>query len=86
MARRSDTRGWPSPVPPEPTQPTKAAKAKPEPKSGRWLDRDCNAALNMQCIGERSSPQGSGNDVGGRHSCTMSMCTGYTPHSPTPPL
>ncbi|KAJ9522514.1 hypothetical protein QJQ45_008353 [Haematococcus lacustris] len=44
----------------EPTQPTKgkgkaqgkAAKAKPEPQPGRWLDRDCNAALNMQRIGE----------------------------------
>ncbi|KAJ9528949.1 hypothetical protein QJQ45_000512 [Haematococcus lacustris] len=40
----------------EPTQPTKdegkakgeAAKAKPAPQPGRWLDRDCNAALNMQ--------------------------------------
>ncbi|KAJ9507205.1 hypothetical protein QJQ45_004804 [Haematococcus lacustris] len=44
----------------EPSQPTKgtgkgkgkAAKAKPAPQSGRWLDRDCNAALNMQRIGE----------------------------------
>ncbi|KAJ9513636.1 hypothetical protein QJQ45_006195 [Haematococcus lacustris] len=44
----------------EPTQPTKgkgkaqgkAAKAKPAPQPGRWLDRDCNAALNMQHIGE----------------------------------
>ncbi|KAJ9518363.1 hypothetical protein QJQ45_010298 [Haematococcus lacustris] len=36
----------------EPTQPTKAAKTKPEPQPGRWLDRDCNAALNMQRIGE----------------------------------
>ncbi|KAJ9517565.1 hypothetical protein QJQ45_025098 [Haematococcus lacustris] len=42
----------------EPTQPTKgtgkgkAAKAKPSPQPGRWLDRDCNAALNMQRIGE----------------------------------
>ncbi|KAJ9518050.1 hypothetical protein QJQ45_004281 [Haematococcus lacustris] len=38
------------------TQPTKgkgrAAKAKPAPQPGRWLDRDCNAALNMQRIGE----------------------------------
>ncbi|KAJ9511217.1 hypothetical protein QJQ45_017090 [Haematococcus lacustris] len=45
----------------EPTQPTKgkgkAAKAKPAPQPGRWLDRDCNAALNMQRIGEsRWSP------------------------------
>ncbi|KAJ9522490.1 hypothetical protein QJQ45_008222 [Haematococcus lacustris] len=42
----------------DPTQPTKdtcegkAAKANPPPQPGRWLDRDCNAALNMQCIGE----------------------------------
>ncbi|KAJ9527902.1 hypothetical protein QJQ45_005633 [Haematococcus lacustris] len=40
----------------EPTQPTKgkgkAAKAKPAPQPGRWLDRDCNAALNMQRIEE----------------------------------
>ncbi|KAJ9534121.1 hypothetical protein QJQ45_002107 [Haematococcus lacustris] len=44
----------------EPTQPTKgtgkgkgkAANTKPAPQPGRWLDRDCNAALNMQRIGE----------------------------------
>ncbi|KAJ9518188.1 hypothetical protein QJQ45_010075 [Haematococcus lacustris] len=44
----------------EPTQPVKgkgkvkgkAAEAKPAPQPGRWLDRDCNAALNMQRIGE----------------------------------
>ncbi|KAJ9521348.1 hypothetical protein QJQ45_001281 [Haematococcus lacustris] len=30
----------------------KAAQAKPAPQPGRWLDRDCNAALNMQRIGE----------------------------------
>ncbi|KAJ9529887.1 hypothetical protein QJQ45_022308 [Haematococcus lacustris] len=43
----------------EPThQPTKgkangkAAKAKPAPQPGRWLDRDCNAALNMHRVGE----------------------------------
>ncbi|KAJ9522244.1 hypothetical protein QJQ45_008074 [Haematococcus lacustris] len=44
----------------EPTQPTKmtgnaqgkAAKAKPAPQPSRWLDRDCNGALNMQRIGE----------------------------------
>ncbi|KAJ9511189.1 hypothetical protein QJQ45_013254 [Haematococcus lacustris] len=30
----------------------KAAKAKPTPQPGRWQDRDCNAALNMQRIGE----------------------------------
>ncbi|KAJ9511409.1 hypothetical protein QJQ45_029783, partial [Haematococcus lacustris] len=46
----------------EPTQPTegkgeakgKAAKAKPAPQPGRWLDRDCHPALNMQRIGESS--------------------------------
>ncbi|KAJ9519786.1 hypothetical protein QJQ45_013452 [Haematococcus lacustris] len=42
--------------PTQPTQPTKgkgkAAKAKPAPLPGRWIDRDCNAALNMQRIGE----------------------------------
>ncbi|KAJ9509245.1 hypothetical protein QJQ45_001699 [Haematococcus lacustris] len=46
----------------EPTQPTKAtgkgkakrqaAKAKPAPQPGRWVDWDCNAELNMQRIGE----------------------------------
>ncbi|KAJ9515757.1 hypothetical protein QJQ45_008630 [Haematococcus lacustris] len=30
----------------------KAAKAKPALQPGRWLDRDCNAALNMQRIGD----------------------------------
>ncbi|GFH06715.1 hypothetical protein HaLaN_01389 [Haematococcus lacustris] len=30
----------------------KAAEAKPAPQPGRWLDRDCNATLNMQRIGE----------------------------------
>ncbi|KAJ9507338.1 hypothetical protein QJQ45_006316 [Haematococcus lacustris] len=30
----------------------KAAKDKPALQPGRWLDRDCNAALNMQRIGE----------------------------------
>ncbi|KAJ9513572.1 hypothetical protein QJQ45_006118 [Haematococcus lacustris] len=30
----------------------KAAKVKPAPQLGRWLDRDCNAAPNMQRIGE----------------------------------
>ncbi|KAJ9523232.1 hypothetical protein QJQ45_024020, partial [Haematococcus lacustris] len=30
----------------------KAAKAKPAPQPGRWLDRDCNAALNMQRVGQ----------------------------------
>ncbi|KAJ9523392.1 hypothetical protein QJQ45_005295 [Haematococcus lacustris] len=30
----------------------KAAKAKPAPQPGRWVDRDCNASLNMQRIGE----------------------------------
>ncbi|KAJ9516871.1 hypothetical protein QJQ45_027282 [Haematococcus lacustris] len=45
---------------PEAAEPTKgkgkaqgkAAKAKPVPQPGMWLDRDCNAALNMQRIGE----------------------------------
>ncbi|KAJ9508751.1 hypothetical protein QJQ45_028061 [Haematococcus lacustris] len=41
---------------PEAAAPTKgkgtASKAKPAPQPGRWLDRDCNAALNMQRIGE----------------------------------
>ncbi|KAJ9525535.1 hypothetical protein QJQ45_003093 [Haematococcus lacustris] len=37
----------------EPTEDKgKAAKAKPAPQPGRWLDRDYNAALNMQRIGE----------------------------------
>ncbi|KAJ9521413.1 hypothetical protein QJQ45_001204 [Haematococcus lacustris] len=44
----------------EPTQPNKGtgegkgkvAKAKPTPQPGKWLNRDCNAALNMQRIGE----------------------------------
>ncbi|KAJ9525142.1 hypothetical protein QJQ45_020665 [Haematococcus lacustris] len=44
----------------EPTQPTKgkgkgkgkASKPKPTPQPGRWLDRDCNAVLNMQRTGE----------------------------------
>ncbi|KAJ9509342.1 hypothetical protein QJQ45_001777 [Haematococcus lacustris] len=35
----------------------KAAKAKPAPRPGRWLDSDCNAALDMQRLGEsRSRP------------------------------
>ncbi|KAJ9511938.1 hypothetical protein QJQ45_004465 [Haematococcus lacustris] len=41
---------------PEAAEPTKAkgkaVKAKPAPQPGKWLDRDCNAALNMQRIGE----------------------------------
>ncbi|KAJ9517998.1 hypothetical protein QJQ45_004357 [Haematococcus lacustris] len=38
----------------EPTKgKSKAAKAKPAPQPGRWVDRDCNAALNMQRIGEK---------------------------------
>ncbi|KAJ9527453.1 hypothetical protein QJQ45_025714 [Haematococcus lacustris] len=44
----------------EPSQPIKgtgkakgkAAKSKPAPQPCRWVDRDCNAALNMQRIGE----------------------------------
>ncbi|KAJ9507850.1 hypothetical protein QJQ45_021221 [Haematococcus lacustris] len=41
-----------------PTQPTKgkgkgkAAETKPAPQPGRWLDRDCNATLNIQRIGD----------------------------------
>ncbi|KAJ9523042.1 hypothetical protein QJQ45_023862 [Haematococcus lacustris] len=31
----------------------KAAKRTPAPQPGRWLDRDCNAALNMQRSRER---------------------------------
>ncbi|KAJ9520608.1 hypothetical protein QJQ45_007502 [Haematococcus lacustris] len=30
----------------------KAAKSKPASQPGRWVDRDCNAAFNMQRIGE----------------------------------
>ncbi|KAJ9533145.1 hypothetical protein QJQ45_018239 [Haematococcus lacustris] len=57
-------RAWPASVGPpakrskpaaEPTKGKgkgKAAKAKPVPQPGRWLDRDCNAVLNMQRIGE----------------------------------
>ncbi|GFH30393.1 hypothetical protein HaLaN_29243 [Haematococcus lacustris] len=41
----------PGPSTPPPAK-RKAAKAKPAPQPGRWLDRDCNAALNMQRIGE----------------------------------
>ncbi|KAJ9531395.1 hypothetical protein QJQ45_006896 [Haematococcus lacustris] len=56
-ARRSKrTKAEPAAEPSQPTQPTmckgKAAKAKPASQPGRWLDRDCNAALNMQRIGE----------------------------------
>ncbi|KAJ9509368.1 hypothetical protein QJQ45_001829 [Haematococcus lacustris] len=45
----------PGPSTPLPTMRSegKAAKAKPAPQPGRWVDRDCNAALNMQRIGER---------------------------------
>ncbi|KAJ9510400.1 hypothetical protein QJQ45_015866 [Haematococcus lacustris] len=50
----------PAAEPSQPSQPTKgkdkaqgkAAKAKPAPQPGRWVDRDCNAVLNMQRIGE----------------------------------
>ncbi|KAJ9518238.1 hypothetical protein QJQ45_010127 [Haematococcus lacustris] len=54
-AKRSKrTKAEPAAEPTQPTQPTKgkAAKAKPAPQPGRWLDRDCSAALNMQHIGE----------------------------------
>ncbi|KAJ9515099.1 hypothetical protein QJQ45_028891, partial [Haematococcus lacustris] len=58
-AKRS-TRTKAEPEAAEPSQPTKgkgkaqgkAAKAKPAPQPGRWVERDCNAALNMQRIGE----------------------------------
>ncbi|KAJ9531424.1 hypothetical protein QJQ45_006860 [Haematococcus lacustris] len=43
-----------TPLPAKRSKPTKAAKAKPAPQPGRWLDRDCNAALNMQRIGGAS--------------------------------
>ncbi|GFH23783.1 hypothetical protein HaLaN_21457 [Haematococcus lacustris] len=33
-----------------------------------------------------NSPNGSGSNVGGRHSSTMPMCIGYTPHSPVTPF
>ncbi|GFH15385.1 hypothetical protein HaLaN_11606 [Haematococcus lacustris] len=36
----------------------KAAKSKPAPQPGRWLDRDCNAALNMQPSGSPVAPAG----------------------------
>ncbi|KAJ9526844.1 hypothetical protein QJQ45_017783 [Haematococcus lacustris] len=44
----------------EPSQPTRgkgkakgmAVKAKPAPQQGRWVDRNCDAALNTQRIGE----------------------------------
>ncbi|KAJ9521442.1 hypothetical protein QJQ45_008771 [Haematococcus lacustris] len=39
-------------VPGSGTTQAPTAKAKPAPQAGRWLDRDCNAALIMQCIGE----------------------------------
>ncbi|KAJ9505956.1 hypothetical protein QJQ45_002748 [Haematococcus lacustris] len=38
----------------EPKAQGKAANAKPAPQPGRWLYRDCNAALNIQRIGESS--------------------------------
>ncbi|KAJ9528981.1 hypothetical protein QJQ45_000545 [Haematococcus lacustris] len=45
-------RSKPAAEPPKGKTKGKAAKAKPAPQPGRWLDRDCNAALNMQRIGE----------------------------------
>ncbi|KAJ9517070.1 hypothetical protein QJQ45_002590 [Haematococcus lacustris] len=36
-----------------------AASAKPAPQPGRWLDRDCNAALNMQRFGESRASRSS---------------------------
>ncbi|KAJ9518212.1 hypothetical protein QJQ45_010131 [Haematococcus lacustris] len=52
--RNKRTKAEQAAEPTQPTQPTKgkAAKAKPAPQPGRWLDRDCNAALNMQRVGE----------------------------------
>ncbi|GFH31064.1 uncharacterized protein HaLaN_30030 [Haematococcus lacustris] len=56
MAQRRAKRSKRTKAEPEAAEPTKgkgkAAKAKPAPQPGRWLDRDCNAALNMQRIGE----------------------------------
>ncbi|KAJ9531274.1 hypothetical protein QJQ45_006715 [Haematococcus lacustris] len=55
----------------EPTQPTKgkakgkAAKVKPAPQPRRWLDRDCNAASNMQRIGTREHCQPNGKEYPG---------------------
>ncbi|KAJ9516265.1 hypothetical protein QJQ45_001112 [Haematococcus lacustris] len=65
---RHNPRAWASAPPPakrtkteqaaEPSQPTKGtgkgkpAHGKAASQPGRWVDRDCNAALNMQCIGE----------------------------------
>ncbi|KAJ9530758.1 hypothetical protein QJQ45_014916 [Haematococcus lacustris] len=46
------TKAEPAAEPTEGKGKGKAAKAKPAPQPGRWLDRDCNAALNMQRIGE----------------------------------
>ncbi|KAJ9510994.1 hypothetical protein QJQ45_027884 [Haematococcus lacustris] len=50
--------------PAAPAQPTKstvkgqgkAAIAKPAPQPGRWVDRDCNAALNMQRMAQQQTP------------------------------
>ncbi|KAJ9527587.1 hypothetical protein QJQ45_025871 [Haematococcus lacustris] len=44
----------------------KPAKAKPAPQPGRWLDRDCNAALNMQRIwGEQGALPAKGKEYPG---------------------
>ncbi|KAJ9518051.1 hypothetical protein QJQ45_004295 [Haematococcus lacustris] len=43
----------------------KAAKAKPAPQPGRWLDRGCNAALNMQHIGESRALPAKGKEYPG---------------------
>ncbi|KAJ9511221.1 hypothetical protein QJQ45_017183 [Haematococcus lacustris] len=55
--RRKRTKAEQAAEPNEPTEGKgkgqgKAAKATPAPQPARWLDRDCNAALNMQRIGE----------------------------------
>ncbi|KAJ9525414.1 hypothetical protein QJQ45_003180 [Haematococcus lacustris] len=52
-AKRSmRTKAEPAAEPTKGTGKGMAAKAKPAPQPGRWLDRDCNTALNMQRIGE----------------------------------
>ncbi|GFH28288.1 hypothetical protein HaLaN_26758 [Haematococcus lacustris] len=54
QAATQPTASEPGPSTPLPAKRNKgkAAKAKPAPQPGRWVDRDCNTALNMQRIGE----------------------------------
>ncbi|KAJ9506596.1 hypothetical protein QJQ45_004026 [Haematococcus lacustris] len=60
MPHSQQPQSWSTPLPAKRSKRTKqaaepkgkAVKAKPAPQPGRWLDRDCNAALNMQRIGE----------------------------------